>query len=68
MKVLGKVRYRGSVVSSITNLGHHASPGDDVRLAFLAGFLFQSKDCIQKGIEMLICGIIQLLEGIKAAV
>lgn len=46
-------------------LGHHASPGNNVRIHTLAQLLFMRSDSLQQAIKMVVCSIVELLEGVK---
>lgn len=50
---------------SFPYLGHHASPRNHIRFTLLARLLFHRHHRIEQCIQVLISGIIQLLERIK---
>ena len=47
------------------NLGHHATPSDQLGVDFLAFFLLMRDDGLQETVEMLVAGIIVLVKGLE---
>jgi hypothetical protein len=47
------------------HLGHHSSPCDDISFAFSTSLFLQSNQGLKQAFQMIICFVIELLEGIK---
>ncbi len=57
----------GACLSSgerIANLGHHASPSNDLRVNGFLRFLLVIHDCPQQTVEVLVCAVIVLHKGL----
>jgi hypothetical protein len=50
----------------LTHLGHHASPCNNIGVYLFACLLLMSSDGLEKAIEMVISGVIQLLKSFES--
>ena len=50
----------------LSYLGHHPPPSNEIGFNLLTCLLLQSYDGLEQTIEMVICAVVELLEGIEA--
>ena len=57
---------RGGFFLYFIYLRHHATPGDEISRASRPGPLLQVDDALEETVEVVVGGVIELLEGIEA--